>query len=242
MREAAGDNTFRCARSLAAAAERPGGDGAVRLPLLPGGARGPGAGRGRGGRAAAPAARRLSAGLAGRRCGRRLARRGRPKAVRIGRSPTSACTGATSSSSPPGTASSGCWPRPPAAARSTTVLFSTDAGASGSMLVSQTAIGRRNALRFSLDGADAAYAFDQEHPETLLVGGLERQPGAAPRVTRDFRGGGALLAAPAWASAGLPGLLQRLRRGHLRRDRRVRRRTGCPRSPTARGPPRWWTP
>jgi predicted dehydrogenase len=56
---------------------------------------------------------------------------------------------------------------------STTVLFSTDAGASGSMLVSQTAIGRRNALRFSLDGADAAYRFDQEHPETLLVGRLD---------------------------------------------------------------------
>ena len=55
----------------------------------------------------------------------------------------------------------------------TTVLFSTDAGASGSMLASQTAIGRRNAVRFSLDGADAAYAFDQEHPETLWVGGLE---------------------------------------------------------------------
>jgi len=56
---------------------------------------------------------------------------------------------------------------------STNVLFSTDAGAAGSMLVSQTAIGRRNALRFSLDGADAAYGFDQEHPETLLVGGLD---------------------------------------------------------------------
>jgi predicted dehydrogenase len=56
---------------------------------------------------------------------------------------------------------------------STTVLFSTDAGAAGSMLASQTAIGRRNALRFSLDGANAAYGFDQEHPETLLVGGLD---------------------------------------------------------------------
>jgi predicted dehydrogenase len=55
----------------------------------------------------------------------------------------------------------------------TTVLFTTDAGAAGSMLASQTAIGRRNAVRFSLDGADAAYAFDQEHPETLWVGGLE---------------------------------------------------------------------
>lgn len=53
------------------------------------------------------------------------------------------------------------------------VLFSTDLGASGSVVVSQAAIGRRNALRFSLDGADAAYGFDQEKPETLLVGGLD---------------------------------------------------------------------
>lgn len=55
---------------------------------------------------------------------------------------------------------------------STTVLFETDAGASGSTVISQTATGRRNALRFSLDGAEAAYGFDQEEPETLHVGGL----------------------------------------------------------------------
>ncbi|WP_067859306.1 Gfo/Idh/MocA family protein [Mycolicibacterium wolinskyi] len=55
----------------------------------------------------------------------------------------------------------------------TTVLFDTDAGAAGSMLASQTAIGRRNALRISLDGADAAYGFDQENPENLFVGGMD---------------------------------------------------------------------
>lgn len=54
----------------------------------------------------------------------------------------------------------------------TTVLFDTDAGASGSMIASQTAIGRRNALRVSLDGAAAAYGFDQENPENLFVGGM----------------------------------------------------------------------
>ncbi|NMH98791.1 Gfo/Idh/MocA family protein [Pseudonocardia acidicola] len=53
-----------------------------------------------------------------------------------------------------------------------TVAFETDAGATGSTVISQTSIGRRNALRFSLDGAEAAYGFDQEHPETLLVGGI----------------------------------------------------------------------
>jgi predicted dehydrogenase len=52
-----------------------------------------------------------------------------------------------------------------------TVLFETDAGAGGSMVVSQTAHGRRNALRFSLDGERAAYGFDQEQPENLLIGG-----------------------------------------------------------------------
>jgi predicted dehydrogenase len=56
---------------------------------------------------------------------------------------------------------------------STSVLFATDVGASGSVVVSQIAIGRRNALRFSLDGAQASYGFDQEHPETLNVGGLD---------------------------------------------------------------------
>ncbi|MHC9292946.1 Gfo/Idh/MocA family protein [Mycobacterium sp. LTG2003] len=55
----------------------------------------------------------------------------------------------------------------------TTVLFDTDAGASGSMLASQTAIGRRNSLRVFLEGADAAYGFDQENPENLFVGGIE---------------------------------------------------------------------
>lgn len=53
------------------------------------------------------------------------------------------------------------------------VLFETDAGAAGSVLVSQTAVGQRNALRFSLDGEHAAYRFDQEQPETLLVSGLD---------------------------------------------------------------------
>lgn len=54
-----------------------------------------------------------------------------------------------------------------------TVQFETAGGAAGSLVVSQTAIGRRNSLRFSLDGERAAYGFDQEHPESLLVGGPE---------------------------------------------------------------------
>ncbi|MET0189758.1 MAG: Gfo/Idh/MocA family oxidoreductase [Pseudonocardia sediminis] len=58
-----------------------------------------------------------------------------------------------------------------AGGRATTVQFATDGGASGSVVVSQAAHGRRNALRISLDGERAAYRFDQEDPETLLVGG-----------------------------------------------------------------------
>jgi predicted dehydrogenase len=51
------------------------------------------------------------------------------------------------------------------------VLFRTDQGATGSMLVSQVSPGRKNALTFSFDGTEASFGFDQERPETLRVGG-----------------------------------------------------------------------
>ncbi|MBW0100836.1 Gfo/Idh/MocA family protein [Pseudonocardia sp. KRD291] len=51
-----------------------------------------------------------------------------------------------------------------------TVQFETDGGATGSVVVSQTALGRRNALRISLDGERAAYRFDQEDPEAVRIG------------------------------------------------------------------------
>jgi predicted dehydrogenase len=50
------------------------------------------------------------------------------------------------------------------------VLFRTDRGATGSVLVSQVSPGRKNALTFSFDGTEASFAFDQESPETLHVG------------------------------------------------------------------------
>jgi predicted dehydrogenase len=50
------------------------------------------------------------------------------------------------------------------------VLFRTDQGATGSVLVSQVSPGRKNALTFSFDGTEASFAFDQERPETLHVG------------------------------------------------------------------------
>jgi predicted dehydrogenase len=52
------------------------------------------------------------------------------------------------------------------------LLFRTDRGATGSLVISQVSPGRKNALTFSFDGTQASYAFDQERPETLWVGGL----------------------------------------------------------------------
>ena len=50
------------------------------------------------------------------------------------------------------------------------VLFDTDRGASGSVVVSQVSPGRKNRLWFSLDGEHASYSFDQEAPEHLWIG------------------------------------------------------------------------
>ena len=54
------------------------------------------------------------------------------------------------------------------------VLFETDGGALGSVVVSQVSPGRKNRLWFSLDGADASLQFDQELPDSLWVGGREQ--------------------------------------------------------------------
>jgi predicted dehydrogenase len=61
------------------------------------------------------------------------------------------------------------------------VLFETDAGGTGSVVVSQVSAGRKNRLVFELDGADASLAFDQEAPELLWVGRRE----GATLVPRD---------------------------------------------------------
>ena len=50
------------------------------------------------------------------------------------------------------------------------LLFRTDRGASGSLLVSQVSPGRKNRLWLEVDGAEASVTFDQENPETLLLG------------------------------------------------------------------------
>jgi predicted dehydrogenase len=53
------------------------------------------------------------------------------------------------------------------------VMFRTDAGSIGSVVVSQATAGRKNALSFSIDGPEASYAFSQETPESLWIGGRD---------------------------------------------------------------------
>jgi predicted dehydrogenase len=53
------------------------------------------------------------------------------------------------------------------------VQFETDAGALGSVVVSQISAGRKNRLWIELDGTEQALAFDQESPETLWCGSRE---------------------------------------------------------------------
>jgi predicted dehydrogenase len=54
------------------------------------------------------------------------------------------------------------------------VLFETDLGAIGAVVVSQVSPGRKNRLWFSLDGERASLQFDQELPDSLWVGGREQ--------------------------------------------------------------------
>ena len=61
------------------------------------------------------------------------------------------------------------------------MLFQTDAGGLGSLLVSQISPGRKNRLWFELDGEHAAVVFDQEQAESLWLGHRDR----AVTVTRD---------------------------------------------------------
>ena len=50
------------------------------------------------------------------------------------------------------------------------VLFETNAGAVGTLVVSQVAPGRKNRLHLELAGTDESVVFDQEDPETLWLG------------------------------------------------------------------------
>ena len=50
------------------------------------------------------------------------------------------------------------------------LIFRTDGGATGTLTVSQVSPGRKNQLWIEVDGSAASVTFDQENPETLLVG------------------------------------------------------------------------
>lgn len=54
-----------------------------------------------------------------------------------------------------------------------TMMFETDRGASGSVMVSQVSSGRKNRLTFSIDGESGAFAFNQEEPNTFWTGTLD---------------------------------------------------------------------
>jgi predicted dehydrogenase len=55
-----------------------------------------------------------------------------------------------------------------------TMMFRTDAGLLGTMLVSQVSPGRKNHLHLEIAGETASVRFDQERSETLWVGRRER--------------------------------------------------------------------
>ncbi|MDI2033213.1 Gfo/Idh/MocA family protein [Paenarthrobacter nitroguajacolicus] len=54
-----------------------------------------------------------------------------------------------------------------------TLLFETDKGATGSLVVSQVSPGRKNRLWFSFDGTAASFSFNQETPDTLHIGRVD---------------------------------------------------------------------
>jgi predicted dehydrogenase len=62
------------------------------------------------------------------------------------------------------------------------LLFETDAGATGSLVVSQVSAGRKNRLWVEISAGAETFAFDQERPDELAV--LRRD--AAERIPRDF--------------------------------------------------------
>lgn len=53
-----------------------------------------------------------------------------------------------------------------------TMMFQTDAGAMGSVVISQASPGRKNRLWLSVDGDGTSYTFDQENPNDLWVGAM----------------------------------------------------------------------
>lgn len=53
------------------------------------------------------------------------------------------------------------------------ILFQTDKGAQGSLVLNQASAGRKNKLWFSIEGPEYSYVFDQENPDALWRGGVD---------------------------------------------------------------------
>jgi len=53
------------------------------------------------------------------------------------------------------------------------MIFRTDKGAQGSLVLSQVSAGRKNKLWFSFESPEESFVFDQEAPDSLWVGGLK---------------------------------------------------------------------
>ncbi len=54
-----------------------------------------------------------------------------------------------------------------------TMIFRTDKGAQGSLVLSQVSAGRKNKLWFSFESPTESFVFDQEKPDSLWIGGLD---------------------------------------------------------------------
>jgi predicted dehydrogenase len=78
------------------------------------------------------------------------------------------------------------------------ILLRFEGGAIGTLLVSQSSAGRKNALRFEISGSEAALAWDSEEPNHLWMG-LRSEPNRI--ILKDP----SLLSAPAAGIAGFPG-------------------------------------
>jgi predicted dehydrogenase len=52
-----------------------------------------------------------------------------------------------------------------------TILFETESGAAGSLTASQVSFGRKNKLEIEFDGSKESYTFNQEQPDSFLIGG-----------------------------------------------------------------------
>jgi len=53
------------------------------------------------------------------------------------------------------------------------ILFQTDKGAQGALVLNQASAGRKNKLWFSIEAPEYSFVFDQENPDSLWRGGVE---------------------------------------------------------------------